>query len=238
MMTRPPRRWPNEAIPDWDGTVASAWGLQLELARTVVLHDDFAKPLRTVAGFEVGFEEDGTVTRAAAVVLDAKTLQPLDSRIVRIPASMPYVPGLLSFRELPALLEVLAQLPQPPDLALIDGHGIAHPRGLGTASHFGIASGVPTIGVARQVLVGVAAALHQTRGAYTPLRDEWKKQIGWVLRSKPGCDPLFVSPGHRVAMASTAELVMQFVSTHRLPEPIRMAGHMAPGFGRPRGATP
>ena len=230
-------RWPNDAIPDWDGSVAGARALQLELAHAVVVRDGFAKPLRTVAGFDVGFEVSGSITWAAAVLLDAVTLKPLDARIVRIATSMPYIPGLLSFRELPALLEVLAQLPQAPDLAFVDGHGIAHPRRLGIAAHFGVASGLPTIGVAKQVLVGTAAALHQTRGAYTPLR-VGQAQIGWVLRSKPGCNPLFVSPGHRVAMASAAELVMRFVTTCRLPEPTRLADRIASPRDRPRATIP
>ncbi|MFS8063551.1 MAG: deoxyribonuclease V [Luteimonas sp.] len=233
MMPTTPKRWPNGAIPGWDGSVASARSLQLELADAVVLRDGFAKPLRTVAGFDLGFEESGAITRAAAVLLDAVTLQTLDTRIVRIATSMPYIPGLLSFRELPALLQVLAQLPQTPDLAFVDGHGIAHPRRLGIAAHFGVASGLPTIGVSKKVLVGTAAALHQTRGAYTPLRDG-HDQIGWVLRSKPGCNPLFVSPGHRVAMASAAELVMRFVTSYWLPEPTRLADHVASRRDRPR----
>jgi deoxyribonuclease V len=218
-------------------SVADARALQLELANAVVLRDGFANPLRTVAGFDVGFEESGTITRAAAVLLDAVTLQPLDTRIVRIATSMPYIPGLLSFRELPGLLEVLAQLPQVPDLAFVDGHGVAHSRRLGIAAHFGVASRLPTIGVARKVLLGTAAALHQTRGAYTPLRDG-QQQIGWVLRSKPGCNPLFVSPGHRVAMASAAELVMRFVTTYRLPEPTRLAGCIASRHDRPLATSP
>ena len=237
MLPTPPKRWPNNAIPDWDGSVAGARALQLELAHAVVLRDGFAKPLRTVAGFVVGFEQSGTITRATAVLLDAMTLQPLDTRIVRMATGMPYIPGLLGFRELPALLEVLAQLPQAPDLAFVDGHGIAHPRRLGIAALFGVASGLPTIGVAKKTLVGTAAALHQTRGAYTPLRDG-QAQIGWVLRSKPGCNPLFVSPGHRVAMASAAELVMRFVTTYRLPEPTRLADPIASRPERQRATTP
>jgi deoxyribonuclease V len=237
MMPTPPQRWPNDAMPDWDGSLVAARVLQLQLASSVVLRVDFAKPLRTVAGFYVGFELEGTILRAAAVLLDAVTLQPIDTRVVRIAASMPYVPGLLSFRELPALRQVLAQLPQAPDLAFVNGHGIAHPRRLGIAAHFGVASGLPTIGIAREVLVGTMAALHQTRGAYTPLRDG-REQIGWVLRSKPGCNPLFVSPGHRVAMASAAELVMRFVTTDRLPEPMRLADRIASRRERPRATIP
>ena len=236
MLPTPPKRWPNNAIPDWDGSVAGAWALQRELAHAVVLRDGFAKPLRTEAGFDVGFEERGTIARAGAVLLDAVTLQPLDTRIVRIATGM-YIPGLLGFRQLPALLEALAQLPQAPDLAFVVGHGIAHPRRLGLASHFGVVSGLPTIGVAKTTQLGTAAALHQTRGAYTPLR-EGQAQIGWVLRSKPGCNPLFVSPGHRVAMASAAELVMRFVTTYRLPEPTRLVDPIASRHDRQRATAP
>lgn len=217
-----PRRWPNAAIPEWDGSVAEAHALQIELARRLLLRDEFARPLRTIAGFDVGFEANGTITHAAAVLLDANTFQPIDIQVARIATSMPPIPDLLGFRALPALLQVLSQLPHAPDLAFVDGHGIAHPRRLGIAAHFGIASGLPSIGVTGKVLIGTSAALHQTRGAYTSLRDG-REQIGWVLRSKPGSNPLFVSPGHRVAMASTAELVMRFVTTDRLPEPTRLA---------------
>lgn len=221
-------------LPAWTGDTAPLRALQQALAQQVVLRDAFAKPLRTVAGFDVGFEDDGATTRAAAVLLDADTLAVLDRQVVRLPTRMPYVPGLLSFRELPALLAALAQLPQAPDLAFVDGHGIAHPRRLGIAAHFGVATGLPSIGVGKQVLVGEARmALHEMRGAFTPLRDG-TTQIGWLLRSKSGCLPLVVSPGHRVALASAPELVMRFTTTYRLPEPTRLADRLASRRDRPR----
>lgn len=214
-------------MPDWDGTTAALRDLQDALARQVLLRDDFPSPLRTIAGFDVGFEDGGATTRAAAVLLDAATLQVLDQQVARLPTRMPYVPGLLSFRELPALLEALALLAQAPDLALIDGHGIAHPRRLGIAAHFGVATGLPSIGVAKKILVGEARlALHEMRGAFTPLR-HGPAQIGWLLRSKPGCLPLVVSPGHRVSLASAPELVMRCVRGYRLPEPTRLADRLA-----------
>ena len=200
--------------------------MQLELARRLVLKDGFAKPLRTVAGFDVGFEEDGAVTRAAAVLLDAVTLQPIAMEVARVPTTVPYIPGLQSFRELPALLAVLDLLPQQPDLVFVDGHGIAHPRRLGIAAHFGVATGLPSIGVAKKILFGDGIIPHQTRGAYTALRDG-REQIGWLLRSKVNCNPLVVSSGHRVAMASAADLVMRYVTAYRLPEPTRLAGRLA-----------
>lgn len=214
-------------VPAWTGDVAALRTLQTELAQQVVLRDDFRKPLRTIAGFDVGFEDDGAITRAAAVLLNADTLQPLETQIVRLPTRMPYIPGLLSFRELPALLEALALLSTKPDLCFIDGHGIAHPRRLGIAAHFGVATDLPTIGVAKKVLVGTTpTTLHDMRGAFTTLRDKGE-QIGWQLRSKVGCLPLIVSPGHRVAMATAPEMTMRFVTTYRLPEPTRLADRQA-----------
>lgn len=214
-------------MPPWDGDIPAARALQAELARQLVLRDDFPKPLRTIAGFDVGFEDDGATTRAAAILLDADTLEVIDQQVARIPTRMPYIPGLLSFRELPALLDALAMLKSPPDLAFIDGQGIAHPRRLGIAAHFGVVTGLPSIGVAKKILTGEARmALHEMRGAFTPLRSG-KEQIGWLLRSKPGCLPLIVSPGHRVAMPSAPELVMRYVGKYRLPEPTRLADRLA-----------
>jgi deoxyribonuclease V len=214
-------------VPEWSGDVAALRAVQEELATRVRLKDEFPKNLRTIGGFDVGFEDDGETTRAAAVLLDADTLQPLETHVVRLPTRMPYIPGLLSFRELPALLEALALLSTKPDLCLIDGHGFAHPRRFGIACHFGVAADLPTIGVAEKVLVGTSStALHEMRGAFTTLRDEGE-QIGWMLRSKPGCLPLIVSPGHRVAMATAPEMVMRFVTTYRMPEPTRLADGIA-----------
>ena len=215
-----------DGIPEWNGDVTAARELQRELAGHVVLRDDYPRQLRTVAGLDVGFEDDGAITRAAAVLLDAETLGVLDQQIIRIPTQMPYIPGLLSFRELPALVPALQALSQVPDLVFVDGHGIAHPRRLGIAAHAGVITGLPTIGVAKSVLVGEARPLHDIRGAHTPLRDKGE-QIAWMLRSKEHCLPLIVSPGHRVSMAAAPQLVMRFVTRYRLPEPTRLADRLA-----------
>ena len=225
------------AMPAWNGDLPAARALQAELAQQLVLRDQFPKPLRSVAGFDVGFEDDGATTRAAAVLLDADTLDVIDQQIARLPTCMPYIPGLLSFRELPALLAALAMLPHAPDLAFIDGHGIAHPRRLGIAAHFGVLSGLPSIGVGKKILIGTSITnLHDMRGAFTPLRDG-REQIGWLLRSKPGCLPLVVSPGHKVAMAAAPELVMRYVTKYRLPEPTRLADHIASRRDRTRASA-
>lgn len=217
---------------DWDGSPDAAHRLQAELAARLVLRDGFVQPLRTVAGFDVGFEDAGATTRAAAVLIDAGSGEVLSSAVARLPTSMPYIPGLLSFRELPALLAALDALPARPDLAFVDGQGIAHPHGLGIAAHFGVITDLPAIGVAKTILTGTGPEPHQTRGAYTALRRDGV-QIGWLLRSKPGCLPLVISPGHRVALASTADLVMRFTTRYRLPEPTRLADRLASGRDGP-----
>jgi deoxyribonuclease V len=214
---------PDAMFPEWDGNADALRTLQSELASQVVVRDSFAKPLRTVAGFHVCFEGGGAITRAAAVLMDANSLEVIASEVARMPTHMPAIAGLLSFRELPALLAALARLPHAPDLAFVDGHGIAHPRRLGIAAHFGVLTHLPTVGVAKDILIGESRTnLHEMRGAFTPLRDG-REQIGWVLRSKPGHPPLVISPGHRVAMASAPELVMRCVTTSRLPEATRLA---------------
>jgi deoxyribonuclease V len=218
----------NLALPEWTGDVATLRDLQRELAQQTVLRDAFPKPLRTIAGFDVGFENDGATTRAAAVLLDADTLEPIDRQVARLPTRMPYIPALLSFRELPALLEALERLPQVPDLIFVDGHGIAHPRRLGIAAHLGVVTGLPTIGVAKKILTGDHGELGLARGARVDLRDKRSGEvIGSVLRSKDKVRPLIVSPGHRVSLASAPQLVMQYVTRYRLPEPTRLADRLA-----------
>jgi len=213
------------AVLPWDGDVAKARAVQTELAAKVRLVDDFP-PLRYVAGVDVGFEESGAVTRAAAVLLDARTLAPVAEVVARQATRMPYIPGLLSFRELPALLQALSELPQLPDLVFVDGQGIAHPRRLGIAAHLGVVTGLPTVGVAKSILVGSHDEIGPQRGDRQPLLHKGDI-IGCVLRSKDRIRPLIVSPGHRVSMASAVELVLAFTTKYRLPEPTRLADRLA-----------
>lgn len=211
---------------DWDGSIAGARTLQDRLAGDVVLRDDVPETPRWLAGFDVGFEDEGATTRAAAVLLAADTLQPVATEVVRLPTSMPYVPGLLSFRELPALVAALERLPQVPDLVFVDGQGIAHPRRLGIAAHFGVVTGLPTIGVAKNVLCGRHEAPGAGVGERTPLIHRGE-HIGWALRSKLRCNPLIVSPGHRVSMQGALDGVLRTLRGYRLPEPTRLADRLA-----------
>jgi len=214
-----------DVFGNWDGSPAAARILQAELAKRVSLEDDFPPP-KLLAGFDVGFEDEGTVTRAAAVLLDADTLHPLETHIARVATSMPYVPGLLSFRELPALVAALAMLVRTPDLVFIDGQGIAHPRRLGIAAHFGVATGLPTLGVAKKVLAGHHEDPGPAPGDRKPLVHRGE-QIGWALRSKLRCNPLIVSPGHRISLDTSVEWVMRTLRGYRLPEPTRLADRLA-----------
>lgn len=211
--------------PAWDGDVAKARAVQTQLATQVRLQDDFP-PLRRIAGVDVGFEAGGAITRAAAVLLDAQTLVPVANALARLPTRMPYIPGLLSFRELPAVLEALAGLPEPPDLVFVDGQGIAHPRGLGIAAHLGVTLDIPAIGVAKSILVGQHASLGEQRGERAELVYRGRV-VGIALRSKDKVKPLIVSPGHRVGMTTAADLVLRCCTRYRLPEPTRWADKLA-----------
>ncbi|UWX03544.1 deoxyribonuclease V [Pseudoxanthomonas sp. NC8] len=213
-------------FPGWDGSFAGARTLQESLAAQVSLADGFRIPLRTIAGFDVGFEDQGQTTRAAVVLLDASTLQPLESHLARTPTSMPYVPGLLSFRELPALLQALAALSRTPDLVMVDGKGIAHPRRLGIAAHFGVATGLPSIGVAKTLLSGHFDEPGPAPGDHSAIIHRGET-VGHALRSKARCRPLIVSPGHRVSLPGALELVLRCLAGYRLPEPTRLADRLA-----------
>ena len=213
-------------FPGWDGTFAGARTLQEKLAAQVSLTDDFRTPLRTIAGFDVGFEDQGETTRAAAVLVDATTLQPLESHVARTPTSMPYVPGLLSFRELPALLQALALLSRTPDLVMVDGQGIAHPRRLGIAAHFGVATDLPSVGVAKTLLSGHFDEPGAAPGDRSPIVHRGQV-VGYALRSKSRCRPLIISPGHRVSLQGAVDLVQRCLSGYRLPEPTRLADRLA-----------
>jgi deoxyribonuclease V len=211
----------------WDLTPKEAVALQRRLAERVIRHDDLAEP-RFVAGVDVGFECRGTVARAAVAVLALPSLELVDCALAREPIRFPYVPGLLSFREVPVVLQALKGLRVRPDVLLCDGQGLAHPRRCGFATHMGLASALPTIGVAKTRLCGEHREAPERRGASTPLVDRGEI-VGAVLRTRAGVKPLFVSIGHRVSLASAIRLVMACVTRYRLPETTRWAHRLASG---------
>lgn len=216
------------ALPEQPSTddLRQLRALQGRLATQVSLDDALDTLPARVAGVDSGLEDEGRIIRAAAVLLDGGNQQVRESTVVRLPTPLPYIPGLLSFRELPAAWQALQQLKAVPALVLVDGHGIAHPRGLGIAAHLGVLSGLPTIGVAKRRLVGDYEEPGPLRGDHQPL---WHngRQVGWVLRSKPRCNPLFVSPGYRVSVQRSLALVLACLGRYRLPEPTRLADRLA-----------
>ena len=209
----------------WNLTPKQAIALQARLARRV-LREDRIGAVRHVGGIDIGFEDAGRVTRAAAVLLAFPGLQLRAFAVARRRTSFPYVPGLLSFREAPAALDALAKLPIKPDLLLCDGQGIAHPRRCGLASHLGLAANIPAIGAAKSRLIGTHAALPEPRGAWVPLVDRGET-IGAVLRTRTAVAPLYVSIGHRVSLASAIEWVLACAPRYRLPETTRWADRLA-----------
>lgn len=211
----------------WPQTSETAIAIQQQLRDQVITQDRLGT-VNLVAGVDVGFESGGAITRAAVAVLSFPDLQLVEQAIARLPTSFPYVPGLLSFREIPAVLEALAQLQTPPDLLLCDGQGIAHPRRLGIASHIGLLVDLPTVGVGKSLLVGKYEEPPNDRGAWTPLHHRGET-IGAVLRTRPGTKPLYISSGHRVSLPTALDYVMRCTTKFRLPETTRFAHKLASG---------
>lgn len=211
----------------WDITPKEAVALQRQLCGLVERSDRLGTVQR-VAGVDVGFEAGNTITRAAVVVLRFPELTLEHHAIARRPTSFPYVPGLLSFREIPAVLMALEQLPQLPDLLLCDGQGIAHPRRFGIASHLGVLTGLPAIGVAKSRLVGEHEEPPQEKGSWVPLCDG-DEVIGAVLRTRSGVAPLYISGGHRVSLETAIHYVLACTTRYRLPETTRWAHRLASG---------
>lgn len=178
---------------------------------------------RLVAGLDAAFTSERCI--AAAVLWDLRSRRVVEQRVAVRPLHFPYVPGLLSFREAPALLAALRKLRGEPEVLLCDGHGLAHPRRFGIACHIGVLTGLPTVGCAKSRLVGEHADPAQRRGARAPLEDRGEV-IGAVLRTRPGSRPLFVSVGHRVDLPSALRLVLACAREHRLAEPVHLADRL------------
>jgi len=212
-------------LHSWDISVAEAIALQKSLADRVECEDRLG-PVDRVAGIDVGYDKARGVARAAVVAIDAATLDTVDSAAVERSTAFPYVPGLLSFRELPAAIDALDRLTTPPDVLLCDGHGFAHPRRFGIASHLGVFLDIPSIGVAKSRLVGEADEPGPDRGDRAPLTHKGE-EIGTVLRTRAGVSPIFVSVGHRVCLDTAVRIVLACTTRYRLPETTRRADRLS-----------
>jgi deoxyribonuclease V len=237
----------------WPRTVSAARAVQERLRGRVIPTDRLGQ-VRFVAGIDVGFEKAGAIMRAAVVVLTFPDLEPHEQAIARRPTRFPYVPGYLSFREAPAALAALAKLRTRPDLLLCDGQGLAHPRRFGLACHLGVLTGLPSIGVAKSLLLGKHGELGEERGAWVALKDVATRRsphphslsrrereasrgalrarseiIGAALRTRAGVRPVYVSIGHRVSLATAIDYVLRCTPRYRLPETTRRAHRLASG---------
>lgn len=210
---------------EWPLTAEEAAVIQQQLASEVITSDQMEQ-VQYVAGVDVGFAEENSITRAAVAVLSFPDLQLVEQAIAYRPTTFPYIPGFLSFREVPAVLDALAKLSIAPNLILCDGQGIAHPRRFGIACHLGLLIDVPTIGVAKSLLTGKHEELGNERGTWQPLVHR-RQTIGAVLRTRPGVKPVYVSSGHRVSLPTAIDYVMRCTTKYRLPETTRWADKLA-----------
>lgn len=202
-----------------------AKAIQNQLRQSLRLEDDFA-PIKIIAGIDVGYNLKTNTAKAAIVCMKMDGLDIIESHTETLDVTFPYIPGYLSFREAPVIIKALSKLKCAPDMFLIDGHGIAHPRRLGIAAHIGALLEIPTIGVAKKKLCGKYAQPAPEKGDHTNLYDK-DEQIGVVLRSRSNVKPLYISPGHRVTIESALDITQRCLTRYRLPEPTRQADKLS-----------
>jgi len=222
--------WPIRDLHSWEVTPAQAVALQQRLRRQLRLEADLG-PVRRVAGVDVSFPGDRA--QAAVAILSFPSLQLVDRSLAQLPLAFPYIPGLLSFREGPAVLAAFERLTLWPDLVLFDGQGLAHPRRFGLACHLGLFLDLPSIGCAKSRLCGAHSEPGPAKGDWVPLYDGGEV-IGAVVRTHPGQRPLYVSPGHRMDLPTAISYVLVCCTGRRLPETTRWAHRLCQGGGTAR----
>ncbi|WP_018622009.1 deoxyribonuclease V [Spirosoma luteum] len=223
------------SLHDWQVTPAEAVALQQQL-RSQIRIQPLTKTPKTIAGCDISFNKFEETVYAGIVVLDLETLETIEEAGVVSTATFPYVPGLLSFREIPSLLEAWAKLKTEPDVVMFDGHGIAHPRRIGIASHAGLFFNVPTFGCGKSVLVGKYDEPAPERGSWSPMK-HYGEVIGAALRTKNKVNPVYVSPGHLIDLETAITLTLQCDGGrrgygYRLPEPTRRTHNLVNALRR------
>jgi deoxyribonuclease V len=215
-----------QALHEWEVSVARAREIQLNLAKRVSTDNIVVNP-RLIAGIDISAPDAQGVARGAVVVLCYPELDVVEVKEVHSRIGFPYVPGLLSFRESPLILAACEKLCNLPNLVLVDGQGVAHPRRFGLASHVGLLLDLPTIGCAKSILCGAHRPVGEEAGSQAELLDKGEL-IGAALRTKSRVKPVYVSAGHKISLASALEWVTKCCRGYRLPEPTRLA-HLAAG---------
>ncbi|MEN6321623.1 MAG: deoxyribonuclease V [Syntrophaceae bacterium] len=210
----------------WDVRYKEAVTIQQNLKSQLILHDrDLPKEIHTIAGTDISYSRYSDLFFAAVVLLEYPTMKLIEETSFRERVSFPYIPGLLSFREGPAVLKAFESLQNVPDVVIFDGQGIAHPRGIGLASHIGLFLNIPSIGCAKKRLVGSYDEVGQKMGDYSDLILD-DQIVGAALRTKEKVKPVFISPGHKISMRRAIDVVLSCCRGYRLPEPVRRA-HLA-----------
>jgi len=206
-----------------DLSVSDARTLQIEMASRVEIHPPNQHP-KTIAGCDVSYIKPraSTLCFGAVVLVEYPSMRIIEEVSAAMDTCYPYIPGLLSFREAPVLMEAIGKLSTRPDLLMVDGHGICHPRRIGLASHIGVSLDLPAIGCAKNPLVGSWDPPSDTRGSWNIIR-EHNELLGGVLCSRRGCKPLFISPGHKMDLEGSMSITRNCLKGFRLPEPTRLA---------------
>lgn len=208
----------------WTLSEEEALNLQQELAAKVVKTDQLNE-VKLVAGVDVAYQKDSYRLVAAVVILNAETLEIVETATAEDIERFPYIPGLFSFRELPPLIKAFAKLQRTPDLVVCDGQGLAHPRRFGLACHLGVIFDIATIGCGKTRLLGEYQEPETTRGAFAPLVDN-DEVIGNALRTQTSINPIYVSIGHRVSLTTAYEWVLKLAPKYRLPETTRQSDQL------------
>ena len=214
-------------LHDWNVTPQEAIAIQ-ERMRHLAERVDRLPQIHTVAGVDVHFNKESLIAQAAIAVLSFPDLKLIDRSVAQRTVTFPYIPGLFAFRELPAVLDALARLHTLPDIIICDGHGIAHPRRFGIASHLGVLLDRPTIGVGKTLFVGHHIELPREKGSWVPL-EEREEVIGAAVRTQTGIKAVYVSIGHRISLQTAVRLVLACTTRYRLPETTRAAHRLASG---------
>ena len=208
-------------MQNWNVNPTEAVQIQQEMRNKIVLQK-LNKDIKYIAGADISLNLDSDVAYAGIIVLDYKTLQPVAYATAISKLTFPYIPGLLSFREIPALMEAWERMPLLPDVVMVDGHGIAHPRRMGIATHFGLLIGTPTMGCAKKILTGNYVMPLPEKGNYSKIkyRDEL---LGYAFRTRSHVKPVFISPGHLITHEESLQIARHAAVKYRLPEPTRLA---------------
>jgi deoxyribonuclease V len=214
-----------KSLHSWNVSADEAIQIQENLRSRIILKTDFSK-VRTIGGGDVAYSKKRNLLFGAIVVLSFPQMDTLDIAKAYGMVRFPYIPGLFSFREGPILIKTFQRLKTKPDVMLYDGQGIAHPREFGLASHMGLWLDLPSVGCAKTPLVDEFTSPGSSKGSFELIRRKGK-EVGVVLRTKDNVKPLFVSPGHRIDLPTSIQLILESCQGFRIPEPLRQAHHVS-----------